>query len=1024
MFVSLSLAHRLALSVGLPLCASLLQWLAWDYLEPYAWFLFYPTVFLVAFSAGQWAGIFSTLLSAALAWYVFIPVRWSFEIETTDALVAVAGFVATGILFSVLCERAIRVNRRLMSLQRDALLRHVLDSAADAVVLTRADGICIYANNEAVRLLGREGVPLIGQRLEGYLCEQRCEAFDEIRRRLAADGAVRAESCFKRADGALLPMDINASLLPDGNQYWSLRDIAAQKETERELVASRTTLQTAYENMTDAFFITDAEGRLVQFNEAFASFHRFSSADQCPKMLSEYTAFLEMYSETMEPLPPAQWPVPRALRGERAVNVEYFIRRSDTGEMWIGAFNCAPIRDAGGWVVGAVVTGRDVTERKRSEENLRKLSMAVEQSPESVIITNVRGEIEYVNASFSRHSGYLKGDVLGRNPRFLQSGKTPPAAYAGLWGALTRGETWHGEFYNRRKDGSEFIEFASISPIRETDGRITHFLAVKEDITERKRAEMSVRESNERFMTIFRNSPLGIAIGKIPEGTFVDLNPAMEQLIGYTRAEVIGRSGEDFGLWPEVEKRRGMIERLHNEKVVRNIETCFRSKDGQEVDVSLSACRVEIMEEPHFIGIVSDIRLQKEALNVLKHHKDELETLVASRTAELVVARDAAEAATRAKSAFLANMSHEIRTPMNGILGTAHLMLRGGPTEKQAGQLEKILESGQHLLGVINDILDLSKIEAGKLVLEAKDFAVSNLLRGVLAVMSDNVANKGLALKTETTGLPEAARGDSTRLSQILVNYLSNALKFTERGSITLRGFVVAADETGYLVRFEVEDTGIGMSAVQQARIFRTFEQADSSTTRKYGGTGLGLAINRRLAELMNGEVGVVSQAGRGSLFWVTVRLAHAGTIPLAKTASIPTVDAGAGDQLSSERRILLVEDDPMNREVAEGLLAQAGLEIDAAVDGAQAIELFARNDYALVLMDVQMPVMDGLDATRAIRKVAGRRHVPILAMTANAFSEDRMNCLDAGMDDFISKPFDPDVLYATLRKWLSVRRG
>ena len=409
------------------------------------------------------------------------------------------------------------------------------------------------------------------------------------------------------------------------------------------------------------------------------------------------------------------------------------------------------------------MTGRDVTERKRSEENLRKLSMAVEQSPESVIITNVRGEIEYVNASFSRHSGYLKGDVLGRNPRFLQSGKTPPAAYAGLWGALTRGETWHGEFYNRRKDGSEFIEFASISPIRETDGRITHFLAVKEDITERKRAEMSVRESNERFMTIFRNSPLGIAIGKIPEGTFVDLNPAMEQLIGYTRAEVIGRSGEDFGLWPEVEKRRGMIERLHNEKVVRNIETCFRSKDGQEVDVSLSACRVEIMEEPHFIGIVSDIRLQKEALNVLKHHKDELETLVASRTAELVVARDAAEAATRAKSAFLANMSHEIRTPMNGILGTAHLMLRGGPTEKQAGQLEKILESGQHLLGVINDILDLSKIEAGKLVLEAKDFAVSNLLRGVLAVMSDNVANKGLALKTETTAcrkpLAEIRRG-------------------------------------------------------------------------------------------------------------------------------------------------------------------------------------------------------------------------------------------------------------------------
>ncbi|MDD5180959.1 MAG: ATP-binding protein [Gallionellaceae bacterium] len=384
---------------------------------------------------------------------------------------------------------------------------------------------------------------------------------------------------------------------------------------------------------------------------------------------------------------------------------------------------------------------------------------------------------------------------------------------------------------------------------------------------------------------------------------------------------------------------------------------------------------------------------------------------------ESKLAREQAETASRAAGEFLANMSHEIRTPMNSILGMTQLALDSAASPKQRNYLEKIQISGDHLLGIIDDILDFSRIAAEKLKIEASDLNIEVVKNKLAGILTQKAVEKGLKLGFDfDPAIPHHLCGDPLRLSQILLNYINNAIKFTERGEIIVRAKKVEEGKDYLLLRFEVQDTGIGVSAEDLARLFQPFQQADSSNTRKYGGSGLGLAISKRLAGLMGGEVGVESGAGKGSTFWFTARLGKGkGGLPVIASAADAAVTL-------KDACILLVEDDLFNQQVAEEFLRRAGAIVYSAKNGKEALDLLRQEHFDCVLMDIQMPVMGGLEAIGLIRSDPALKGIRVIAMTANASNRDREHFLSAGMDDFISKPFKPNTLYTTLAKWLPMR--
>jgi len=581
-----------------------------------------------------------------------------------------------------------------------------------------------------------------------------------------------------------------------------------------------------------------------------------------------------------------------------------------------------------------------------------------------------------------------------------------------------------------RRLGRALARLIEADPTPTHERAITEIATVRQtlDAADARRAEgeARLRDSESRFRTLFQQSPLAQVLGN-QKGQVVDVNQSFVDLFGYTQAQLPTQADWSNLAYPDpayradvLARRQRAIDEARGGSVINTGEYRIRCQDGSDRLVQVKL----VLVGRQMLSTWLDVTEQKRLHAQLQEHQQDLEAQVARRTTELESARFAAEAASRAKSAFLANMSHEIRTPLNAVIGFTHLQRLEAQTEAQRSRLDRVDAAAQHLLAIISDILDLSKIEAGQLQLEQVDFALSALLADVHSILAGPAAAKGLRLSVDAARVPDWLHGDPTRLRQALLNFAGNAVKFTAQGSVALRVQPLQQGAQGLLLRFEVQDSGIGIAPEQLDRLFEPFAQADASTTRRFGGTGLGLAITRHLAHMMGGEVGARSTPGEGSSFWFTAWM-QTGQGPQAALRLAPLDDAAAQLQRRhTGARVLLVEDNPVNREVAEALLQVVGLQVESAEDGQQAVQCVLSRPYQVVLMDMQLPGMDGLAATRAIRQVPSLRALPILAMTANAFAEDRQACLEAGMGDFVAKPVNPADLYAALLRSLDGQPG
>jgi PAS domain S-box-containing protein len=834
------------------------------------------------------------------------------------------------------------------------------------------------------------------------------------------------------------------------------------------------------------------------------------------------------------------------------------------------------LRDAQEAIIGYLLIGTDNTARKRAEEALLKagaLQSAIFKSANfSSIATDAQGVIQIFNVGAERMLGYTAAEVLNKitpadisDPQELiarakalsvELGTEITPGFEALVFKASRGIEDIYELTYIRKDGSRFPAIVSVTALRDAHGAIIGYLLIGTDNTARKQIESDRKQLDRRlrdqqfYMRSLIESNIDALMMTDPSGIITDANKQTELLTGCTRDELIGAAFKDHFTDPE--RAEAAIHLVLGEKNVSDFELTARSRDGKETTVSFNATTFYDRGR-RLQGVVAAARDVTE--------RKRLNQVLQDRNVELTAAKAVAERASLAKSDFLSSMSHEIRTPMNAIIGMAYLALKTELTTCQRDYVKKIKGASQHLLRIINDILDYSQIEAGKLTVEHTEFELEKVLDNLASLIAEKSAAKGLALLFDVDkNVPRRLIGDPLRLGQILINYGNNAVKFTEQGNIDVIIRVKEQTEKDVLLYFAVRDTGVGLTAEQIGRLFQSFSQADESTTRRFGGTGLGLAISKKLANLMGGEVGVESEPGKGSTFWFTLRLGkgvgdqralalsadlhgkrvlvvddkenarlvlgemlggmglnvdqvESGSaaisavrsaearhmpyeivfldwqmqgmdgietakllreLPLSRTPYMMIVTAygseevikgaeeagiqdvllkpvsasvifesvvralggGDGTRIAGDAptdvakqlvcidgaRILLVEDNDLNQEVASELLRDAGLVVELAANGEIAVEKVRTGNYDLVLMDIQMPVMDGLTATSEIRKEERFQGLPVIAMTANAMQGDRERCLAAGMNDHVPKPIEPEDLWKTLLKWIELR--
>ena len=682
--------------------------------------------------------------------------------------------------------------------------------------------------------------------------------------------------------------------------------------------------------------------------------------------------------------------------------------RSNGERVWI-AWTYRPVQNERDEVVEVLCIGNDVTENKRSSEEIKKAAADLRETRDylenlfghanaPIIVWDPDFRITRFNHAFERLTGHLAGDVLGKSLDILFPDETRAESLAYIQRTLS-GESWNAvEIPIRHESGEVRTVLWNSATIYDEDGRkVIATIAHGQDITERKVAEERVS-----FQASLLNQVRNAVIATDLEGRIIYWNRFSEVLYQWKAEEVLGRSIAKTIVPPEKSILMNEVMADIIRYGYRESEHIVQRKDGSLFPAfyAFSALSDEVGRLMGFVGVSIDLTERKKVEQDLR------------------LAKERAESATKAKSAFLANMSHEIRTPMNAVIGFTGLLLNTNIDPEQRDCIETIRSSGDSLLAVISDILDFSKIEGGMLDLERESFDLRECLETSVNMVAEAAASKCLSLGFKIDpAVPGQLVGDLTRLRQILVNLLGNAVKFTETGSIHISVSSLGTSDKEYEIQFIVRDSGIGISRDRMSRLFQSFSQVDASTTRKYGGTGLGLAICKHLAELMGGRIWAESNPGKGSTFYFTIRAEASNEPSERRPEESPALPSTASDpERLVHLRILLAEDNVVNQKVALRMLGRLGYRADIAADGLEVLKALQSHHYDVVLMDVQMPEMDGLEATRSIRRMPGRQPY-IIAMTAHAMKGDREECLGVGMNDYVSKPVRIEELNAALQR-------
>ncbi len=702
----------------------------------------------------------------------------------------------------------------------------------------------------------------------------------------------------------------------------------------------------------------------------------------------------------------------RSIRDE-----EVLLKRKDGHFMWCSV-TATGVKDNKGRIryIDGVI--EDISFRKRVEKELMEskelFRVVFDNSPVAITVTNKEEEIIAWNPFAEQLLGLTKEELFNKPVRELY----PPAEWKRLRAKRVRQKGLLSNIETKiiKKNGEMRDVSVSIAVLKDAEGRISGAIGIMRDITEQKKAERELKQSEMKLRIILDHSSAGI-IYMDKDDRIVSWNKFTEQLLRMEKKDLYGQHIST--LYPPEEWRK--IEEDYKEKSKRHyqVETKVLRKNGQPLDVDFS---VNFLKDSSgkisgAVGMIQDITEKKKA------------------TQMLLDAKLAAEEASTAKSMFLANMSHEVRTPMNAIIGMIDMTLDTNLDEEQRDNLNTAKDAADNLLSLLNDILDLSRVESGKINLENIDFSLANVIRSVHKGLLVLARKKNLDLLIDIgEGVPEMIQGDPVRLRQIIINLVNNAIKFTSKGHVKISVHKLADMGEECQLQFAVEDTGIGIPQDKLAAIFDPFTQADDSTTRRFGGTGLGLAISKRLVEMMGGRIWVESEEGKGSTFYFT------GVFTIRKKKGLKPIRVGSPSQKEEGKekplrprpvlkpisipkttkiRILLAEDNLVNQKIAVKMLEKQGYVVTAVNNGEEALKALEEKEYDVVLMDVQMPIMDGLEATRRIREQETETgtHIPIVAMTAHAMEGDDQKCLAVGMDDYVSKPIDRTKLFSIIEE-------